>query len=570
MYLVGASKKDITCFIKGVGMFGYGIHNHKVKDIETNLYVRTFVIEDDKGNLVALACAEILSCTISIKTGVIEKLNNEYPELKFNETNVMISGTHTHSAPGGYSHYGIYNISVPGFVPEVYETLVNNITESIVEAHKKRTPAKISIGKASFDTKDEVAFNRSIKAYNKNPEIKKKVSTKDLHLALDREMTLLHFEDEKGKFIGSYNWFGVHTTSVGNDLHKICSDNKGYAAEFLEGDIKNKNYVAAFAQAPCGDVSPNFIWNAKRNKMRGKYVDDYKSAKFNGELQYKKAKEIIENNEKVSLSGEIDTASVNINFLNYKVDSEFADGKKGKKTGGGCMGVSFLEGTTDGMGLNKFLSFLIRKLSTTNKKKELLRENHPNEKSWKDAVEKYEIHGAKDIAIETYDRKVLGVTDIDKLPLPNFVDEMVNTFKVQYKSGGLKEKRWAPQVLPIQIITIGQLAIAAVPCEVTTVAGKRMKATVESILKEKGIENTVIAPYSNGFSGYVTTYEEYQVQLYEGGHTMFGEYTLAAYQTELKKLAKEMLKPQPERKVDKETQPIRFTKEDLNKRSFKV
>ena len=39
----------------------------------------------------------------------------------------------------------------------------------------------------------------------------------------------------------------------------------------------------------------------------------------------------------------------------------------------------------------------------------------------------------------------------------------------------------------------------------------------------------VIAGLSNSYSHYITTFEEYQEQRYEGGSTLYGPHTLAAY-----------------------------------------
>jgi neutral ceramidase len=67
--------------------------------------------------------------------------------------------------------------------------------------------------------------------------------------------------------------------------------------------------------------------------------------------------------------------------------------------------------------------------------------------------------------------------------------------------------------------------------------------------------------------GYVTTNEEYQAQCYEGGHTIFGQWTLAAFQTRLTALAHEMLKPEGERRHDRDTQPPPVPADELAKRS---
>lgn len=115
---------------------------------------------------------------------------------------------------------------------------------------------------------------------------------------------------------------------------------------------------------------------------------------------------------------------------------------------------------------------------------------------------------------------------------------------------------------------IGHIAIVGMPAEISVVSGRRFKKTVEDILKEKGITEVIISPYANCYSGYITTYEEYQLQRYEAGHTVFGEWTQAAYSTKLKYMAGEMLKPEGDRDFDKETQPEIFAEEDLAKRLY--
>jgi neutral ceramidase len=51
---------------------------------------------------------------------------------------------------------------------------------------------------------------------------------------------------------------------------------------------------------------------------------------------------------------------------------------------------------------------------------------------------------------------------------------------------------------------------------------------------EKGVwtsdSHIAIAGLSNSYSHYITTFEEYQEQRYEGASTMYGPHTLAAYQ----------------------------------------
>ena len=87
-------------------------------------------------------------------------------------------------------------------------------------------------------------------------------------------------------------------------------------------------------------------------------------------------------------------------------------------------------------------------------------------------------------------------------------------------------------------------------------------------MKKKGIEEVIISPYANAYSGYITTYEEYQLQCYEGGHTVFGEWTEAAYRTAFNKLAHEMSNGSEKRDLNAMVSPRLFSEEELRNRSF--
>lgn len=572
MFELGTGIYDITAFKKGIGMMGYGMHFNTVEDIETSLSARAFVIKDSSSQKkIAFVNAEICFITISIKRGVVKKLQKNFPQLEYTMDNVILTAQHTHSGPGGYSHYGFYNLTIPGFVAEVYQIIVNGIVEAIVQAEKNIQPANIYLNTGVFEPNVDVAFNRSLKAYNSNPEVTK-IDENKTHLGVDREMVLLRIDRLNGEKIGMINWFGVHATSISNDNHKICYDNKGYASAYFEEDIcsetNQKNFLAAFAQGCAGDISPNFIWDKKKKWMRGKYEDDFESARYNGKLQYSKAKEIYESAIKNQpLKSEIDYALMYADFSNIKPDVEFTNEKE-VQTGSACLGVSFFEGTAEGPGMGAVVASASRFLSRFMKYYEFVKAIFLPDEERKKIYDKYKIHGKKDILIETGERKVLCTTNVKNLIVPSRVDKSIATFKLHHRNGSLNKNPWTPEILPLQLIIIGELAIAAFPGEITTVAGWRLRDTIHDVLKKRGIKKVIISPYANAYFGYVTTYEEYQHQLYEGGHTVFGEWTLAAFQTKFKQLTLQMLKRPEARTIDTSIEPIEFTKEELSKRSF--
>lgn len=101
---------------------------------------------------------------------------------------------------------------------------------------------------------------------------------------------------------------------------------------------------------------------------------------------------------------------------------------------------------------------------------------------------------------------------------------------------------WQPQRLPTQILRIGSAIILGVPTEISTMAGRRLRATVENIGRDFG-EDVVVLPtgMANTYASYAVTFEEYQVQRYEGGSTLYGPHTLTILQQQYARLFTSMI-----------------------------
>lgn len=554
MYQVGAGNADITPFLMDIGLMGYGANWNVAKGIETRIHSRAFVIKSG-GKTVVFVNLEICFPTILMKHAALIKLKEK--GYAYDDEAFMLTAQHTHSAPSGYSHYFFYNMNTNGHRKEVFNRYVDGIVESVCEAEEHCQPATLSFNSGAFGVDIPVAFNRSLRAYNMNPDIDKKLNKEERHLGVDRNMQLLRFDDKQGRPIGLINWFGVHTTSLSNDNTKINYDNKGYAADYFETYLKDQGHqfpITIFAQGAAGDVTPNFVLDKKKNWLRGKFEDDLQSAQFNGNLQFEKAKEIFEdcpdNSEQVT--GELDYSAMYVDFSNAKIDPEFTGGQLNQRTSQPCIGVSFLQGTKEGPGLHKiscqlftFCDFFVR-----NYRKYI----YSNFISYKERVvmmHTYEAQHPKVLALEMGDGRIMGTKRVRNLIMPGFIDPTMAGLKKLDRTGHMKQKPWEPDILQLQLIVIGQLALVGIPAELTTMSGKRIRNQILNLLKERGVTAVILCPYANGYSGYITTFEEYQVQAYEGGHTVFGKWTLAAYQTKLKILANELLLPSGQR--DRET-----------------
>ncbi len=575
MFEIGSGQKEITAFKKGVGMLGYGMHFNVMHDIETPLFARAYYFKDvNSGKHACIVVADMGFVTISIKKGVLKKLSRKHPEIKIDEANLLLSAQHTHSGPGGFSHYGLYNITTPGFVHEIYLKIVNGITETIVSAFENTKPGRMYFDTASFAPDIPVAFNRSRQAYNANPELKDNPAPSD-NLAVDREMRMLRMDGENGEKIGAINWFGVHTTSVHNDNHSLCWDNKGYAADFLEKEVRQSpdasGFIGAFAQGPAGDISPNYIWDKKKKWTRGPFEDDFESARENGRLQYELASELYAKSKSGhEVKGSIDAGHLHVNFANVEADPAYTNGEKGARTGPACHGIAFLAGTVEGPGMPKAVKNISIGLIKIVKLYEYATMPFRKKENRLALRQKYKVQGRKNIMIEAGARRLLGTSHVKKLIVPGFADPTIRNFKRLHPKGWKEDHPWIPHVLPLQILVLGDIAFVAIPAEPTTIAAKRIQKVVEGVFESKGVKQVVVAPYANAYCGYITTNEEYQVQAYEGGHTVYGQWTCAAFQTKFKQLALEMVKKAEKRELNDEERPPEFSKVELDRRSYPV
>jgi neutral ceramidase len=301
-------------------------------------------------------------------------------------------------------------------------------------------------------------------------------------------MVLLKFANADGDEVGMLNWFAVHSTNLGNTNKLISSDNKGYASFLFEKEmgtdyLSDSTFVAAFAQAEAGDVTPN-IWGYPDG------INDFIRMRIIGHRQYETAKNLFEDsNEK--LAGKLDYRHTFVDFSDVAIDPEWVGGTADIKTCPPALGFSKIAGSTeDGIGIE----FIPEGMTFDNV-------TLPQITVFDDLQK---CHKEKRILIPTGDKEPFFLT---------------------------QEK------LPLQIITIGKLALLAVPFECTTMAARRLRAIVLDELSAVGVERLAIAGFANAYAGYVTTREEYKAQHYEGASTHFGPYTLNAYQQEFHKLA---------------------------------
>lgn len=567
MYQVGWDKQEIQITPKGYAMFGYGQWSHRAYEKRTALYARSFTIVDQQQHRLIICCLDLGCMTHAIRSQTVERLT-QILDSQFDENQLVLTATHTHSGPGGCGYEALYNMPTPGFVPEHLTAIVEAIVLSIQNAIASEQDTEIFLGTQHFPEQTPVAWNRSIKAYNRNPEVQPRTEAAT-HLALNREMQLIGFyrEQQLQSFI---SLFGVHATCLGNSLNAYDGDNKGYAAVFSEQALIEQgiqNPVTIFAQATAGDVSPHFHGKDQlkiRNKIKGE--QEYQYAQQNGRYQSELALTALQSNIPKKLhkvEGKIDAVLSYVDLSNIEIPDEFAAGQKHAKTSQPCHGTAFFAGTpVDGLGAPKVLIKGMQFLADQFRKQKT---KHSKAADFADYQQLYASQGPKQILLEAGTKKILGQ------PIgfpPSILDPLIAEMNRQVKAGAIQQSPLVPSVVPLQIVRLGQLALICCPGEFTTIAGHRVVDTVKQMLAVlASIESVWLASYCNDYMGYVTTYEEYQQQAYEGGHTLFGQWTLAACQSKFKDLAKQLLLEKNKRHYDEMTRPQPIPENELAKRS---
>lgn len=505
--LVGVGMSDITGPISEVVMMGYADGKQKAAGLHTRLYARAFIFASPKTNRrVVWVNTELGMLFSSVKQGVLKKLAATYGTL-YTDQNVMISATHTHSGPGGYSHHTIYNISINGFVTPNYNAIVDGISEAIGQAHNHLAPGGVSI--VSHDLIDATMVNRSKAAFMLNAE----ALAIPMAPAINRDMTLLKLLSN-GRPIGAIAFHAVHNTSMPQTNFLVSSDHKGYAAYLLEnafGTIapfqKYGDFVAAFPNGAEGDMSPNLDTSGV-TVFKGPSADPFESAKIIGTREFNAAFGLFNATQTEDLGSDVDYRHKFLLMPGTPVPtSNFTNGAGLKTLCTGAYGVSFMAGAEDGR--TGMLSEGMALASTIDKT-------------------------ALDVTRQAVISIVIGLMPA-VAPLLTTLGEgfiTASSDQCQFPKPILLPTgymHWSPEILPFQIFRIGSLAIAGIPGEMTMQAGHRLEDAIKAVLLPLGVKRVLLTGLANEYSGYITTPEEFVSQQYEGASTLFGRLTFDAY-----------------------------------------
>ena len=216
-YLIGRGSADITGPAFGVQMWGFGRPDQIVEGIHTRQRARAFVIAqvDDPARTLVFVAADLGSIDHHMTLAVVERLQQRFGN-RYNLDNVILSATHTHSAPGGYWQTRSPTGLDGGLYPQYFEAIVAGITDAILQANEDLQPGTIFINSGHVAN---AGANRSAVAYLENPPDERARYSEDTNT----EMLLLKFVDDSGE-IGVLNWYALHPTAMNFYNHLISGD----------------------------------------------------------------------------------------------------------------------------------------------------------------------------------------------------------------------------------------------------------------------------------------------------------------------------------------------------------
>jgi neutral ceramidase len=531
-------------------MMGFAMPDQTTEGIHTRAYSRAFVFEDeDTGKICAFVSADIQSGTLMLLRTVVEKLEAELPGV-FSIDNVGISGQHTHSNTAGYFQYALFQVTSFGADEEVLRIFSDGVTESIVNAYKTRQSASILANAGELLGDVDTAVNRSPSAYLNNPAEERARYEYD-H---DKLMTMFRFVGEDGDDMGMLNFYATHNQNVNNTNRLINADSKGYASILAEKaynpdgtQIGKGEFVAAFANSNKGDVSPNTsgaICRSGPNQgmpcdfetsqcpddngrmtiancwATGPGEDSMDSARIMGIRQWTAAQELFEA-AATPITGPIDYRFAWVQMNDTTIEAT------GEKTCPPGMGYGFAAGTTDGPGVGLFYQSQLEGMPFIDRALESVF-------GMPDLTEYRRCHEPKPVLLPT------AYMECGKVGNGTLFPNLPVEFEGILPRECLFPYSWHPTTVEVQVFRIGSVFLLQTPGEFTTMAGRRLREHVRAALIDAGLgENTqvIIASDANSYTHYITTPEEYRMQRYEGGSTIYGINTLAAYMQEYTKLA---------------------------------
>ena len=492
----GAISVDVTP-PPGMPMGGYSVMANSGKGFRTRLKARVVYLNDGQGHSTALVQTDLTAGSLLVQHKVVEAVA---AKTGLKASDIVITASHSHSAPVNHFENDFYNkhmSSGQGLEEEFLNFASQRIADGILKAYEDRRPALVATGRKDIygynrnRALDAYILNKNISEYSlEDPEAKFKAINPAMF------MIRIDVQDDQGSYkpLAAFSSFSVHATALSVPVEVYNSDLFAYAQKDLEWAIENKyetpwKVVHGLTTGTQGDMAPALPDNG--DNTFGHHEVNWVEAKKLGQGIGKEAIALFEElGARLTAKVSIATAGRELNIRqSNKIDGiELCeDPAVGAPTAAGAY-----ERRTPFLAAIPFL-----------------KGGNIMSRSWvfTDGCQGNKTH--------------LGFKYLQPL---------------------LEPKDSFPNTVLFQLIKINDTVVMPLPFEVTTESGRRMAERVSNEFSKanNGIEHAWIAGNANGYFGYTTTPEEYALQNYEGGHTLYGQYSTPYLTAQLGKLAKDL------------------------------
>ena len=463
----GAGRADITP-PTGYYLMGWVRSDAAAQGQLTRLFSRALVLERG-GRKLALVAADLGFVPAGLVADVVERLSKR----GFGEESVIISASHTHSAPAGYSNYPAFNTVAPTSTtptefelgspadPVLYTFLVKRIATAIRRADKDRDPALAGWGRTRLFG---VTENRSIEAHLAEHDIEEEFGDgspeqdpQGVEHTIDPQVNVLRVDKLRGSRrvpIGIWSTFANHGTVVKPTFPFYNADHHAAAARVAEARIRRAGRV------PRSQEVVNAYGNSDEGEMTA-------GLRFSGpagahEVGRREAKAFVEAwrraGRSLSASPRLDSRWTIECFCGRQT-------AEGPVDDHAVVGMPFLTGSEENRG---------------------------------------PLYDETGVPFEGYRLPVGAGPQGVKI---QSVSDTGSTF---------------PDAVPLTSARVGDRAIVTIPGEMTSGMGRRLRSNAERAVAGSGIDGVVVSGLANDFIQYFTSPPEYDRQHYEGGSSLFG------------------------------------------------
>lgn len=145
-YLLGVGKADITGPVVEINFAGFADPEQVGSGLRQRLYSRAFIVasKESPDDRIAYLVIDTAAGDTAVRNGILEgvkALGKEYEV--YTESNIAVTGTHSHSGPGAWWNYLLPQITSLGFSEQSYQAIVDGGVLSIKRAHESLTEVRI-------------------------------------------------------------------------------------------------------------------------------------------------------------------------------------------------------------------------------------------------------------------------------------------------------------------------------------------------------------------------------------------------------------------------------------------